>query len=194
MAGWTEVAESASTLLDSLGKATANHIELFGPVPGAGWRRGLPALFLIGSTPEMSSGDRSSSPKPTLYDPPSGDEDPVPEHGSEVELDLDLPRNLAEQLSEVASHLGLSPAIVASRAVQMICNEIGLTQDEDLSSTTLIQKYQTRLDLLHALDYDLDPESNADDGEVETTPSEATVDDDYDWQDVDNIIGRVVSS
>lgn len=141
----------------------------------------------------MSSGDRSSS-KPTLYDPPSGDEDHVPEDNAEVELDLELPRNLAEQLSEVASHLGLSPSIVASRAVQMICDEIGLTQDADLSSTTLIQKYQTRLDLLHALDYDLDPESEADDGEAETTPSKANTDDDYDWQDVDNIIGRVVTS
>jgi hypothetical protein len=141
----------------------------------------------------MSSGDRSSS-KPTLYNPPSGDEDHVPENSSEVELDLELPRNLAEQLSEVASHLGLSPSIVASRAVQMICNEIGLTQDEDLSSTTLIQKYQTRLDLLHALDYDPDPGGTADDEEFETAPGEADTDDDYDWQDVDNIIGRVVSS
>lgn len=118
----------------------------------------------------------------------------MPENNSEVELDLELPRNLAEQLSEVASHLGLSPSIVASRAVQMICNEIGLTQDDNLSSTTLIQKYQTRLDLLHALDYDLDPESKADNGEFETAPGEANGDEDYDWQDVDNIIGRVMSS
>ncbi len=142
----------------------------------------------------MSSGDRTSSSKPTLYDPPSGDEDHVSENSSEVELDLELPRNLAEQLSEVASHLGLSPAIVASRAVQMICNEIGLTQDNDLSSTTLIQKYQTRLDLLHALDYDQDAESKTDDGEFETAPGEDNPDADYDWQDVDNIIGRVVDS
>lgn len=143
----------------------------------------------------MSSGDRSpSSSKPTLYDPPSADADHIPEEDPEVELDLELPRDLAEQLAEIASHLGLPPSVVASRAVQMICGEIGLAQDDDLSSTTLIQKYQTRLDLLHASGSDPDPESEADDGASGTAASGADTDEDYDWQDVDDIISRATPS
>ncbi|MFB6247526.1 MAG: hypothetical protein ABEL97_03055 [Salinibacter sp.] len=146
------------------------------------------------------STDHSPSPsEPTLYDPPNGAEGDMPEADPEVVLDLDLPRALAEQLAEVASHLGLSTSIVASRAVQMICDEIELTRDDDLSSTTLIQKYQTRLDLLHTLGYDLDPESESD-GEAhnaaadETDEDDADGDDTYGWQDVDDIIGRGTTS
>ena len=146
------------------------------------------------------SGDRSqSSSQPTLYDPPEGGGDAVPADDADVELDLDLPRQLAEQLSDVASHLGLSPSIVASRAVEMICEEIGLIQDEDFSSTTLIQKYQTRLDLLHALDYDVDAAGEADEaqGDADEVDSEqegdADDEDAYDWRDVDDIIGRVTT-
>jgi len=149
------------------------------------------------------SGDRTPpSTQPTLYDPPEGAGDAVPADEAEVELDLELPRELAEQLSDVASHLRLSPSIVASRAVEMICEEIGLIQDEDISSTTLIQKYQTRLDLLHALDYDVDPagESDAAEQEADEADSDPQGDPDnrdedtYDWRDVDDIIGRVTSS
>jgi hypothetical protein len=148
------------------------------------------------------SGDRTpSSSQPTLYDPPEGGEDPVPRAAPDAELDLELPRALADQLSDVASHLGLSPSIVASRAVEMICEEIGLIQDEDFSSTTLIQKYQTRLDLLHALDYEVNPTGETEerrDGpdEVGSDREGESGDEDedaYDWRDVDDIIGRVTT-
>lgn len=142
------------------------------------------------------SGDRSqSSSQPTLYDPPEGDGDAVPADNAEVELDLELPRGLAERLSDVASHLGLSPSIVASRAVEMICEEIGLIQDEDFSSTTLIQKYQTRLDLLHTLDFDVDADRTpADEGaDAGDRASKEEEEDAYDWRDVDDIIGRVTT-
>jgi hypothetical protein len=140
------------------------------------------------------SGDSSSSSS-TLYDPPEGSGEHVPEADAAVELDLELPRDLADHLAEVASHLGLSPSIVASRAVQMICEEIELTQDEDLSSTTLIQKYQTRIDLLHTLDYDLDPgrESDSGEGADPAAPEGADEEENYGWQDVDDIIGRVTN-
>jgi hypothetical protein len=87
----------------------------------------------------------------------------------------------------VATHLGLSPSIIASRAVGMVCDEVGLVQDGDLSSATLIQKYQTRLDLLHSLDYSLDPEEDASEEAEEGGPDAGA----YDWEDVDGIIERV---
>jgi len=112
----------------------------------------------------------------------------MPEKEGEVELELELPPELAEQLSDVATHLGLSPAIIASRAIDMVCDEVGLVKDRELSSTTLIEKYQTRLDLLHSLDYSLDANvESPDDGSEDPGPDP----DAYDWADVDSIIGRV---
>jgi len=144
----------------------------------------------------MSGSRSTSSSENTLYDPPDGEAEAVPDEEGEVELELDVPPELAERLHEVATHLGLSPAMVATRAVEMVCDEVGLVQDTDLSSTTLIQKYQTRLDLLHSLDYSLEPPA---DEIEEAAPEQAAADeemgiddpDEYDWGDVDSIIGRV---
>lgn len=108
-----------------------------------------------------------------------------------MELELDLPRELAEQLSDVATHLGLSPSIVASRAIDMVCDEVGLVKDRELSSTTLIEKYQTRLDLLHSLDYRLDSPDESSGGQTQEAGADA---DTYDWDDVDSIIGRVTDA
>jgi len=91
----------------------------------------------------------------------------------EEELRLDIPRELATRLMEVALHLGLTPSLVASRAIELVCEEVGLVQDNDISSDALIEKYQTRLDLLHRLDYD---------------PEDEEPDDEFDWGQVDEII------
>jgi hypothetical protein len=90
----------------------------------------------------------------SLYDPPADegerlDLDTEEEH--EV-LHLDIPRDLARQLLEVATHLGLTPSQVASRAIDLVCDEIGTVDDDPLSTDTLIQQYQARLDLLHILE------------------------------------------
>ena len=129
----------------------------------------------------MSDDGSNSTEEATLYNPPSQSGDSVSPESAGEKIQLEIPQDLARQLLEVSMHLGLSPSIVAKRAVMMICDEIGLVQDKELSSSTLIQKYQTRIDLLHSLDYDL----NADPQEGDEEPDE------FGWEQVDNIINRV---
>lgn len=89
----------------------------------------------------------------SLYDPPESGEDlelePTTDH--EV-LHLDIPQDLARRLLEVATHLGLTPSMVASRAIELVCDEVGTVDDDALSTDTLLQQYQARLDLLHVLE------------------------------------------
>ncbi len=117
----------------------------------------------------MSTSNSDPEPKePTLYDPSDERTESIDNTSSEEELEeeleLELPEELAQRLLEVAVHLGLNPSVVASRAIDMICEEVGLIEEEDLTSNTLIKKYQTRLDLLHTLDLDVE-EEESDEGE-----------------------------
>jgi hypothetical protein len=114
--------------------------------------------------------------EPTLYDPSEERTEEIQEDDDEEQLHLDIPQDLARQLLEVSLHLGLSPSVVAARAIDMICEEVGLVENEDLSSDTLIQKYQTRLDLLHTLDFDVEAQTEDDE---ETSEG---------WDAVDRII------
>jgi len=123
-----------------------------------------------------TSASNTTSDDPTLYDPSEEKTEAIEDEAAEEELQLTLPEGLAHQLMEVSLHLGLSPSMVASRAIDMICEEIGLIEEDDLSSDTLIQKYQTRLDLLHTLDFDVESENADDEDEVEG------------WEAVDRII------
>lgn len=127
----------------------------------------------MSSASEESESDES----PSLYDPPveEGEEIDLTSE-EEEELHLELPRDLAGQLMKVASHLGLSPSIVASRAIDMVCDEIGIVEEQELTTGTLIQKYQTRIDLLHTLDFDPGDDP---DGDGEGAPG---------WDAVDDII------
>lgn len=72
----------------------------------------------------------------------------------QVTLDLDLPIERARRLTALAIHVGLSPSKIASRAIDMVCDEIDPLDDRPLSTDTLIQQYQARLDLLHAIEED----------------------------------------
>ncbi len=109
----------------------------------------------------------------SLYDPPpAGEEDLDNEENDSEILHLDISRELAQRLLEVATHLGLTPSIVASRAIDLVCDEIGTVEGEALSTGTFIQQYQAQLDLLHALE-------EAASGEEEEEPS---------WEAVDEII------
>jgi hypothetical protein len=121
--------------------------------------------------------DSSSDPseeerQPSLYNPPDDEGEALDLDGADDHevLHLDIPSSLASRLLEVAHHLGLTPSTVASRAIDLVCEEIGTIDDEPLSSDTLIQQYQARLDILHILE---------DAGERE---------DDYTWEAVDEII------
>lgn len=130
----------------------------------------------------MSTNPSESDDDPTLYDPPAEHAEPGPQEDEQQTLELEIPRELANQLLEVAQHLGLHPDIVASRAVGLICDEIGLVED-DLSSGALIQKYQSRLDLLHNVEYDIQEEV----ARVEEELAEED-DEEFGWEDVDQII------
>lgn len=121
----------------------------------------------------MSDDAAQSESDATLYDPPTEETEPFTPDGSEEELELEIPKSLAKQLREVALHLGLPPSMVASRAIGMICNEIGIIDEEELSSGEMIQKYQTRLDILHTIKEHTEAESE---------------EDEFTWEAVDEII------
>jgi hypothetical protein len=96
-----------------------------------------------------------SDPESSLYDPPDEhQEDLHPEAEKEMDtLDLEIPKPLAHRLLKVSTHLGLSPSIVASRAVNLVCNEIGtIDSDGELSTQTLIQRFQARVDLFKIIE------------------------------------------
>lgn len=128
----------------------------------------------------------------TLYDPPEEAGEALEDWEDDEELLLELPQELAERLMEVAQHVGISPSMVAARAIDIVCDEIGIVDQQDQSSGTLIQKYQTRLDLIHTLDFDVkqavedERDMKHDDDAVQWTPSDS--DEEAGWDAVDRII------
>lgn len=129
------------------------------------------------SDPEAASTDRDADA--SLYDPPAdeGEEVDIEATADHEVLHLDIPKDLARQLLDVATHLGLSPSMVASRAIDLVCDEIATVDESALSSDTLIQQYQARLDILHTLEETLHDEG----GEEE---------EDDPWAAVDEIIDK----
>lgn len=121
----------------------------------------------------MSDDSPQSDSDATLYDPPEEDAETFSPDGPEEEFHLELPQELADELMKVALHLGLPPSMVASRAIGMICNEIGLIDEEELGSGQMIQKYQTRLDMLHTMKEHKEAESETNE---------------FTWEAVDEII------
>jgi hypothetical protein len=111
--------------------------------------------------------------EPSLYNPPAdaGEEVEPEEAGDHEVLHLEIPTSLARHLLDVATHLGLTPSTVAARAIGIVCDEIGTVDEASLSTDTLLQQYQARLDLLHVL--------GADGAEDEEEPG---------WEAVDEII------
>lgn len=105
----------------------------------------------MGADPSDSDADAQ---EPSLYNPPADEAaEAVGEDTDDHEvLHLDIPKSLARQLLDVATHLGLTPSTVASRAIGLVCDEIGTVDEASLSTDTLLQQYQARLDLLHSLE------------------------------------------
>lgn len=91
----------------------------------------------------------------SLYDPPDGEgeEYAADQKGDCEQLRIEIPRELARRLLRVSMHLGLSPSLVASRAIDLVWDEIGtVSREEHLSTQTLIQRYQARVDILQILE------------------------------------------
>lgn len=151
-----------------------------------------------------TSSDPDRETEITLYNPSSEEaEELEPGSFDQNVLDIEIDQSLAERLLEVSQHLGLNPTIVASRAIDLVCEEIG-TLDEDwrddedeFGTVTLIQRYQARVDLLQALKEESDeistPEPDPVDNREQPTSSETDSDAASDeeeeelWEAVDQI-------
>lgn len=91
-------------------------------------------------------------PAGTLYDPPDGAEEaPISDEDS-LGLRLRLSEDQAERLQAVAQQLGLTPSMVAQRAIKMVCDEVVTIQEDGRSPELLVDQYQARIDLLHAVE------------------------------------------
>ena len=135
----------------------------------------------------------SDSSSSSLFDP--SPPNPVASNGSEEEtsggypetedtdtVDLEISKEVAERLRKVAVQLGLPPGVLASRAIDLICDQVGTAPDEKRSPNHLVKRYQARLDLLHAVQKDGVESSSGD--EPAQTPSVEN----RQWREVEKII------
>lgn len=86
---------------------------------------------------------------------------------------MDLPTPLVTELREVARHIGMSPKIFITRALEVICSEISTDEPPDRSISLLLTQYQSRLDILRMLSSDeeaSDLSDDAGDGPEEDAP------------------------
>jgi hypothetical protein len=90
----------------------------------------------------------------TLYNPPDDTEAASVSDDDSVGLRLRLSEDNVDRLQAVAQQLGLSPSTIARRAIQMVCNEVVTIQEDSRSPELLVDQYQARIDLLHAIDND----------------------------------------
>jgi antitoxin component of RelBE/YafQ-DinJ toxin-antitoxin module len=91
-------------------------------------------------------------PAGTLYDPPEGPEATSVSDDDSVGLRLRLSEEDRNRLQAVAQQLGLTPSTLAQRAIQMVCNEVVTIQEDNRSPELLVDQYQARIDLLHAVE------------------------------------------
>lgn len=120
----------------------------------------LSVLMSASSTDGDASSQSGTEGATSLYDPPFDDgEAMTAAEGEDHEtLRIKIPRDMARRLLRVSMHLGLSPSLVASRAIDLVWDEIGTVSDGSLSTQTLIQRYQARVDILQILESGLDEE------------------------------------
>ncbi|PSQ95156.1 MAG: hypothetical protein BRD55_11570 [Bacteroidetes bacterium SW_9_63_38] len=102
----------------------------------------------------MSSPDSDAAPSESLQtlfnSPPEEGGVDLPEEDT-VGLRLSLPSDRAQRLKAVAKQLGLTPSIIAERAIEMVCEEVITIQGDQPPPRLHIEQYQARLDLLHAV-------------------------------------------
>lgn len=110
---------------------------------------GLPHFLPSPVSDPNSSHDDSAV---TLYDPPDGTETASVSENDSVGLRLCLSEDDVDRLQAVAQQLGLTPSTLAQRAIQMVCNEVVTIQEDSRSPELLVDQYQARIDLLHAVE------------------------------------------
>jgi hypothetical protein len=131
------------------------------------------------ATDEASAGDQAESAPKTLFNPTGGapsrtsstvaeDPDPAPDTpdwdaggadrkaedttGDDAPDDLvsvEMPRGAARRLRDAARRLGVPTAVFAARAVDLLREETGVVEGQDLDTGVLLRRYQARIDLLH---------------------------------------------
>lgn len=69
-----------------------------------------------------------------------------------MSLRVSLPPERADRLRAVAQQIGLSPSMVAKRAIDMVCEEVVTIQDDTRSPSVLVEQYKARIDLLHSIE------------------------------------------
>jgi len=106
----------------------------------------------------------------TLYDPPSETEEVAPSEDESVRLRVTLSEDEADQLKAVAQQLGLTPSTIAQRAIEMVCDEVVTIQEDNRSPHLLVDQYQARIDLLHAVGDADDPTNEPPAQEGEDSP------------------------
>ena len=98
------------------------------------------------------SDDPSEDESGTLYDPPDDSSMADPTDDESVTFQVTLSKDQAERLHSVAHQLGLPPSLVATRAIELVCNEVVTIEDVTESPMSVLEQYQTQLDLLHAVE------------------------------------------
>jgi len=111
-----------------------------------------PRTFTVHLSPVSDSSVPISYSSGTLYDPPEDAPELESTETDTVALRLSLPPERAEQLRAVAQQLGMSPSKAAKRAIELVCDEVTIIQEDTRSTDLLIDQYQARLDLLHSLE------------------------------------------
>ena len=109
---------------------------------------GLDQLFpvLNDSPPSPNESDG------TLFNPPTTPDAASTAEESTVGLRLSLTEEEADRLRSVAQQLGLTPSILAQRAIKMVCEEVVTIQEDSRSPNLMVDQYQARIDLLHAVE------------------------------------------
>lgn len=101
---------------------------------------------------EMNADSPNEEASDTLYDPSVEESETTASDDDTVALKLPLSQERAQRLRNVAQQLGLSPSMIAKRAIEMICDEVVTIHDTYRPSHLLVEEYQTRIDLLHAIE------------------------------------------
>jgi len=86
--------------------------------------------------PDASEGAAGSQPQ---YSETS-DEEAVP---------IPIPEPVADRVKKAARQLGLPPRIFAARALDLVCDEIGIERSDSPPSEAPLERYQAQLDVLH---------------------------------------------
>lgn len=123
---------------------------------------------------EQPSGDAADDSQTLPFDADAVDE-ADPANDIEETVPIRIPRALADRVRRAAHRLGLPPGIFSARALDLICNDIGVDRSTQDRPHSTLAHYQAQLDLLHLGErVGFDEESEADRPATTTETDAAT--------------------